>query len=203
MGNFCYQIVTKKTEKSTKSTIQEKIKILPKYPSSELQQFLLNESFEISKIKNDLYLSNYEASQNYDLLSKLGIEQILTVGNDLKHCDCSFNQCDVDCSFNQKFKLMHILIDDDETEDIFQYFDQTHAFLKDKPTLVHCYAGISRSSTIVIAHLMKEYDMSYFSAFKLCKEKRSIICPNSGFQKQLQQYEESINKQKTLHCNHT
>jgi len=153
----------------------------------------------ISKIKNDLYLSNYDASQKYELLSKLGIEQILTVGNDLKHCDCLFNQCDVDCSFDQKFKLMHILIDDDETEDIFQYFDQTHAFLKDKPTLVHCYAGISRSSTIVIAYLMKEYDMTYCSAFKLCKEKRSIICPNHGFRQQLRQYEESINKQKTLH----
>lgn len=47
--------------------------------------------------------------------------------------------------------------------------------------LVHCYAGISRSATIVIAYLMSEKQMSLPDAFKLVKSKRIVAFPNPGF----------------------
>lgn len=44
--------------------------------------------------------------------------------------------------------------------------------------LIHCYAGISRSTSAVMAHLIRDLNMSSTDAFNLCKSKRSIVNPN-------------------------
>ena len=51
--------------------------------------------------------------------------------------------------------------------------------------LVHCYAGVSRSATIVLAYLMQEHNLSFNAAYKLVKSKRPFISPNDGFRSQL------------------
>lgn len=53
--------------------------------------------------------------------------------------------------------------------------------------LIHCNAGVSRSSTVCIAYLMKHKHMEFKTAFELVKSKRECIRPNDGFIKQLQQ----------------
>jgi protein-tyrosine phosphatase len=61
--------------------------------------------------------------------------------------------------------------------------------------LVHCHAGVSRSSTIVISYLMRKYiNFSLNDALKFVKSKRPIIKPNKGFMKQLQKYEDKLKK---------
>ena len=65
--------------------------------------------------------------------------------------------------------------------------------------LIHSYfsfAGVSRSSSCVIAYLMKEKGMSLYEALNFTKSKRFIVEPNFGFMRQLQEYEKSLNKQK-------
>lgn len=57
--------------------------------------------------------------------------------------------------------------------------------------LVHCEAGISRSASTVIAYLVKFHAMSLEVAFRHVKERRAIICPNSGFVEQLRLFEAS------------
>lgn len=47
--------------------------------------------------------------------------------------------------------------------------------------LFHCYAGISRSSTLAIAFLCIAKKYPLFTAYGLAKSKRSIINPNRGF----------------------
>jgi protein-tyrosine phosphatase len=49
--------------------------------------------------------------------------------------------------------------------------------------------GISRSSTLVIAFLMKEYGMDYHKAFTFTKSKRDVIDPNEGFERDLKKFE--------------
>ena len=58
--------------------------------------------------------------------------------------------------------------------------------------LVHCVAGISRSSTIVIAYLMKRENMTLKDAYTYVKSKRTIIRPNQGFLKCLMKLDEEL-----------
>ena len=52
--------------------------------------------------------------------------------------------------------------------------------------LVHCYAGVSRSATIIIAYLMKIMKWDLNTAFDFVKHKRVVAKPNDGFMNQLQ-----------------
>jgi hypothetical protein len=67
-----------------------------------------------------------------------------------------------------------------------------------KRVLVHCVIGKSRSSSVVIAYLMKYNSMTLRDSFDHVKARRSIIQPNSGFMHQLLQLEEELQRQKFL-----
>jgi protein-tyrosine phosphatase len=50
---------------------------------------------------------------------------------------------------------------------------------------IHCAMGISRSATIVIAYLIMHQQMSFDEAYEWVKARRSWICPNPRFMKDL------------------
>jgi len=52
--------------------------------------------------------------------------------------------------------------------------------------------GISRSASLVIAFLMKEYGMNYKEAHLYTKTKRNVVSPNASFEKDLIQFEEYL-----------
>jgi len=66
-----------------------------------------------------------------------------------------------------------------------RHFPASIAFIKDGlkkgGVLVHCFAGVSRSATIVIAYLMQEKEMNMEHAFSFASRARPIIFPNMGF----------------------
>ena len=47
--------------------------------------------------------------------------------------------------------------------------------------LVHCFAGVSRSTSIIVAYLMKYYKMGLYDALNLCRKERGQIFPNGVF----------------------
>ena len=57
--------------------------------------------------------------------------------------------------------------------------------LEDRNVLVHCYMGISRSASLVLAFLMKEFRMSLADAYNHTVSIRNIIEPNETFWKDL------------------
>jgi len=59
--------------------------------------------------------------------------------------------------------------------------------------LVHCFAGMSRSVTIVSAYLMKKYSMGAIEALKYVLSKREQSNPNAGFILQLIKYQQILN----------
>ena len=58
--------------------------------------------------------------------------------------------------------------------------------------LVHCSAGVSRSSSVMIAYLMRERGMSLTQAHDHVKARREVIKPNLSFWTSLERYEKDI-----------
>jgi protein-tyrosine phosphatase len=87
-------------------------------------------------------------------------------------------------------KYLRIVIKDEPTENIFQYFQPTFNFINEahargEKVLVHCMAGQSRSATIVIAYLMKHHAVHMQQALTYLQSKRPVVSPNPGFLEQL------------------
>jgi len=88
-----------------------------------------------------------------------------------------------------------IQLNDTTCSDISSYFNDAINFMKgDGVTLVHCRAGISRSSTLIMAYLIERHGWSLNEAFTFTKSKRSCVAPNFGFLGQLQNFEENLRK---------
>ena len=56
----------------------------------------------------------------------------------------------------------------------------------------HCFAGISRSSTVCIAYLMNSKKIKKDEALSLIRVNRPQANPNQGFVTQLQAYQKII-----------
>jgi atypical dual specificity phosphatase len=61
-----------------------------------------------------------------------------------------------------------------------------------RAVMVHCVMGISRSTSLVLAYLMKYQRMTLKDAIIHVRTRRTIIRPNSGFMKQLINYEQTL-----------
>lgn len=87
------------------------------------------------------------------------------------------------------------LMDNNETN-IREHFEPALRFMHEalqngSRVLVHCYQGISRSATFVLAYLMKYKQMTLMDALMMAS-KRRYIYPNEGFLRQLIQYEAEL-----------
>lgn len=60
---------------------------------------------------------------------------------------------------------------------------------QDGVVLVHCNAGVSRSSSVVIGYLMLRNKLPFEEAHRQVKTARPAVRPNPGFYRQLQLYE--------------
>lgn len=60
--------------------------------------------------------------------------------------------------------------------------------------LIHCQAGVSRSSTIAIAYVMVKLSMTMLEAFHFVKSKRPIVAPNFNFMGQLLDFESTLDQ---------
>jgi protein-tyrosine phosphatase len=91
-------------------------------------------------------------------------------------------------------KTHYIKLYDDDDQPIGDYFDSSISFIDDairmgKTVYVHCYAGVSRSPTIVAAYLIKMHNMTTVDALKYIAERRPCIDPNEGFRAALRKWE--------------
>jgi predicted protein tyrosine phosphatase len=148
--------------------------------NSQLIQYLrmnpLNLIVPATDDEGGIYLGNLYAAYNLDILKKHNISAVLTVaaGTGLKYTDPSISH-------------MVIMADDIEHYNLSRHFDKMIDFIdkvrkvEKKSILIHCFAGISRSATTVIAYLMKNNAWTYKKASGFVREKRKEIFPNNGF----------------------
>ncbi len=91
-----------------------------------------------------------------------------------------------------------LVIDDCPYESINEHFERVHLIINNaisqgKTVLVHCAAGMSRSPTLVAAHLLldKQFDSEQVTIDYL-KNKRPIVNPNTWFRHVLSNLLENI-----------
>ncbi|GCB63870.1 dual specificity protein phosphatase 18-like [Scyliorhinus torazame] len=139
----------------------------------------------LALITRNLYLSNAVASHNQSLLQASGVTCIINVTPE------------VISSMFPGIEYINIPVADSPSAQLKEYFDM----VADKihlveslrgRTLLHCAAGVSRSPTLCLAYLMKYHQMSLLGAHAWLKARRPIIRPNSGFWKQLIEYEDGL-----------
>ncbi|KAK5575337.1 hypothetical protein RB653_010595 [Dictyostelium firmibasis] len=136
-------------------------------------------------IKDFLYLGGAENAGSRQQLINLKITHIVNMAGEL------------DDIYPHLYKYYRANLDDRPKANIYEHFEPVIEFIDDCKKqggriLVHCAMGISRSTTVVLAYLMKEDHMTYTDAFTFCKQKRSCINPNFGFVKQLKDYQQHL-----------
>lgn len=124
-------------------------------------------------IPDKLYLG--PAMVKLEELKDLGIKNVLN--------------CCAEVEPFEGFNVLHLKLEDRNGEDIKSCFEEAIKFIENSEKVyVHCLAGISRSSTIVIAYIGKKYNLSFLNAYKFVHSKRPCIEPNKGFCYQLIKY---------------
>ena len=161
-------------------------------PSDLICSTLNNTLFDPNptEILPNLFIGEVEHSIDEQFLKEKNISGILTLMMD---------PCPLAKNLNYyHIKFLHIPINDNTKTNIIEHVPHCNAFIKsihesNGNILVHCYKGISRSVSIVIAFLMCENNKSFNETFKFVQSKRPQAEPNFAFTCQL------INFEKTLH----
>ena len=95
---------------------------------------------------------------------------------------------------SKRIKYFDVNVWDDESQQINDFFVQSSDFIEsaigeNKSVQVSCAAGVSRSTTLVLAYMILKLKMTLRSAYLHVVQRRSIVYPNSGFVRQLLQLE--------------
>ncbi|XP_014671841.1 PREDICTED: dual specificity protein phosphatase 18-like [Priapulus caudatus] len=140
--------------------------------------------FDIQQVMPYLYLSAATpvTAANID---RLRIALVINASRDLQAPD------------HPTVGYLQVKVDDLPYERIDEFFDMVAMRIETTrrqggKALVHCRAGVSRSASLVIAHLMKYEGMTLSKAYNHVKDRRRWVAPNEGFWKQLIQYERKL-----------
>lgn len=130
---------------------------------------------QVARIIPGVFLSSQDPVVNKELLQQYEIRHVLSVGIDapIKFDSIKYYYCD--------------LLDLPES-DLFAAVKKCIRIIhenRDENILVHCNAGVSRSSAIVISYLMALENIQYDDAYNRVKMIRNCIKPNEGFVQQL------------------
>jgi protein phosphatase slingshot len=140
-----------------------------------------------SVIPGILYISGMKPANNHEIIKDYMIRRIIRLG-DLEDFQNIYK-------VHKDVEYLDFVIEDSVKSHISdEMFKQCIDFINEAggPVLVHCYAGISRSSSIVIAYLMVKHNISMRNARLDLKKKRESISPNSTFIKDLLRFQVSI-----------
>ena len=138
----------------------------------------------MDEILPNLYLGNHDAAQDPQLLKVYEITSILVCSKTLLS------------PFSEMIQYKQLNIADDIRQKIRPLFDEVFEWIEQQcqkgKVFVHCWAGISRSPSLVIAYLMRKHNMSAKKALVFVKKKRPAIDPNQGFFSELEAYEKEL-----------
>lgn len=141
----------------------------------------------MARILPYLYVGGERDAADASELKLHGINYILNVTNKIP----CFHEG------NTNFTYLRIPVRDNGSENLLLYFDKAFQFIeqarqRNGRVLIHCQAGISRSSTVAIGYIMKYLNLSMNQAYNKVQACRPIIAPNISFVGQLANYEKML-----------
>lgn len=154
-------------------------------------------TFNASHIIDGIYIGDHRDSLNPQNLIDRNIKYILNVA---KECVIA-----PDILSSTEIKTLHLYLEDTTEERLEQFFPQANLFIQealsaDCGILVHCFMGISRSTTFVLAYLieceiMKKGSKTLNDFITFVREKRPQIMPNYNFINTLEEYEKALKEE--------
>ncbi|GAA5940918.1 dual specificity protein phosphatase family protein [Sporobolomyces koalae] len=135
----------------------------------------------MQQVIQGLWIGDYQASQDEDLLRQHGIE-----------CIVSAMRQEYDAPGG--VDMHRVAVDDTATTNIAEHFVPTASFInaaleKGQSVLVHCQAGVSRSTTLVAAFLMIKLGLNVEQAVDKIRTVRPQVEPTQFFLLQLEMFE--------------
>lgn len=135
----------------------------------------------MNKVLPGLYIGNFKDARDVEQLKKNNITHILSIHDSAR-------------PMLEDLKYLCIPASDSPSQNLIRHFKESTKFihecrLRGEGCLVHCLAGVSRSVTLVVAYVMTITDFGWEDALSAVRAARSCANPNTGFQKQLQEFE--------------
>ncbi|KAF8338035.1 protein-tyrosine phosphatase-like protein [Cantharellus anzutake] len=187
---------------------------------------LRNLVFDLDEIIPRLYLSGVVPALSAPTLEKYRITHVISVMNDPPNVIPTVSTAptkdrvtpspsnspitESSRSTSSSLTFLKIPVTDTPSSDLRSHFPKALNFIAstlatdpDARILCHCYGGISRSATIVMAYLMSTRRLGVDEALEFVRSKRPQVRPNSGFMAQLKRWEKDaeerrIRKRKTF-----
>ena len=139
-----------------------------------------------SVIPGMLYISSYDPAIRREQLQDLEISHVVRLGDqdDFMHYYITHDVIYHD-----------VLLEDEMYAELSrEILDKATDFIHfaHSPVLVHCFAGVSRSSSVVIAYLMRFRKMTFQQASDYLTDKHPRAQPNPKFLRDLIEYEKQL-----------
>ena len=153
--------------------------------SKDVQKEAKKQFDEIQQVIPGLYIGGAAPARNKEYLKRHQITHVVQATEDSS------------VPHPYDFEYLKIEIPDYEDANIQLHFKKSNEFIEaainnGKSVLVHCMAGISRSASLVLAFLVEKRSLTLNSAYQLLKTSRPHVFPNSGFRKQLRDFETKV-----------
>jgi len=137
---------------------------------------------QLHLVMKGLYIGSQDAAANKNGLKAAGITTVLNCATGIQN------------SYPEELKYHNIEVLDVPESPIAHHFAAACTAIHEAigsggAVLVHCNAGISRSSTIVLSYMIAHHNLSLSEAMVMLKNARACARPNEGFMKQLAQWE--------------
>jgi protein-tyrosine phosphatase len=138
------------------------------------------------KVIDFVFLGSLRTAQCSEVYRDLDIKYVLTAGRNLE------------VYLPEGMIQLELPLDDVPGENISLFFKDAFDFIdkaiaEKKGVLLHCFAGLSRSVTVMVAYLMKtNYPIKMREALQIVKQARPNSHPNDGFIRSLEAYEDAL-----------
>ena len=156
---------------------------------SVLQPWLshVTDPWDAHEIVPGVLLGNLASACNLQRMRAAGVTHVLSV------------MTGASPPFPQHFGYSVVQVRDIPEEDLLAHLPEATEFVSAAlagggRVFVHCAAGVSRSATVVAAHLVRSHNLSHVEAVEHVRKRRGVIRPNPGFLRQLEAWEARCRK---------